>query len=238
MALRAIPHRGHACVANGQPGSASSIMNAEPPMWRATFDEENTMKPNPVRILALSGSLRRHSFNTALLRAAAELLPGDAVLEIHSLNGVPFYDGDVEDQGVPASVTDLKARIQAADALLLATPEYNYSIAPALKNAIDWASRPYGQSALGGKPAAILGASAGAFGTVRAQLHLREVALGTQMHVLSGPEVFVTHADTKFDVKLRLIDEPTRHIITGLLSALVSWTRQLQQGRLMMETLV
>lgn len=184
---------------------------------------------HPLRILALSGSLRAQSFNTALLRAAGELLPPQAVLEIHALHTLPFYDGDAEDSGEPAAVTDLKARIRSADALLLATPEYNHSIAAALKNALDWASRPYGASVLEGKPAAIVGASAGASGTIRAQRHLREVAFGTQLRVLDAPEVLVAHAGTKFDAQLRLVDEPTRRVLASQLSALMRWTRQWQQ---------
>jgi len=182
---------------------------------------------NPVRILGLSGSLRRASLNSALLRAAGELLPADAMLEIHPLNGLPFYDGDVEDAGIPAAVQELKAKIAAADALLLAVPEYNYSIAPALKNALDWATRPYGQSVLGGKPVALFGAGGG-LGTVRAQMHLRDVAVGTGLHVLNGPEVFVSNAAAKFDADLRLVDEPTRAIVARMLQGLVAWTRRIQ----------
>ncbi|MBA2503937.1 MAG: NAD(P)H-dependent oxidoreductase, partial [Pyrinomonadaceae bacterium] len=118
----------------------------------------------PVRILGIAGSLRRESYNRAALRAAAQLLPNDATLEIFELDGIPIYNQDEEGQ-LPSKVAELKARIRAADALLIATPEYNYSIPGVLKNAIDWASRPYGDSAWSGKPAAIMGASVGAFGT-------------------------------------------------------------------------
>lgn len=182
---------------------------------------------DPIRILGLSGSLRRASLNTALLRAAGELLPADAVLEIHPLHDLPFFNEDVEAEGVPAPVQALKARIAAADALLLAVPEYNHSIAPALKNALDWASRPYGQSVLVGKPVAFLGAGGG-LGTVRAQSHMRDVAAGTGMHVLNGTEVFVSNAHARFDDALRLSDEPTRAIIGRMLAGLVTWTRQIQ----------
>lgn len=182
---------------------------------------------DPIRILGLSGSLRRASLNTALLRAAGELLPADAVLEIHPLHDLPFFNEDVEAEGLPTPVQALKARIVAADALLLAVPEYNYSIAPALKNALDWASRPYGASVLVGKPAAMLGASAG-MGTVRAQLHLRDVAITTGLHVLNQPEIFVGRADEKFDADLRLTDEPTRAILARMLQRLVHWTRAIQ----------
>jgi chromate reductase len=182
---------------------------------------------DPIRILGLSGSLRRASLNTALLRAAGELLPADAALEIHPLRDLPFFNEDVEAEGIPAPVQALKVKIEAADALLLAVPEYNYSIAPALKNALDWASRPYGASVLVGKPTAILGASAG-MGTVRAQLHLRDVAITTGLHVLNQPEIFVGRADEKFDAELRLADEPTRAILARMLQRLVHWTRAIQ----------
>ncbi|MFE0755017.1 NADPH-dependent FMN reductase [Inquilinus sp. NPDC058860] len=190
---------------------------------------------NPVHILGLSGSLRRASLNTALLRAAGELLPADATLEIRPLNDLPFFDEDVEARGFPPSVQDLHAKIAAADALLLAVPEYNYSIAPALKNAIDWASRPYGASVLAGKPAAILGASVG-MGTVRAQLHLRDVAITTGLHVLNQPEIFVSQAAGKFDDQLRLVDGPTRAIVARMLRRLVHWTRAIQSCRPILES--
>jgi len=183
---------------------------------------------NRIRILGLSGSLRRGSLNTALLCAAGALLPAGAVLEIHPLNDLPFFDEDVEADGIPAAVAALKAKIVAADALLLAVPEYNGSFAPALKNALDWASRPHGESVLEGKPVALFGASPG-LGTVRAQMHLREVAIGTGMHVLNRPEVFVGQAGGKFDETLRLADEPTRAIIGRMLDGLVVWTRRIQR---------
>lgn len=190
---------------------------------------------DPIRILGLSGSLRRASLNTALLRAASELLPADAALEIHPLIDLPFFNEDVEAEGIPAPVQALKAKIAAADALLLAVPEYNYSIAPALKNALDWASRPYGASVLVGKPVAILGASAG-MGTVRAQLHLRDVAIATGLHVLNQPEIFVGRAEGKFDEDLRLTDEPTRAILARMLQRLVHWTRAIQSSQSLRES--
>lgn len=185
--------------------------------------------PRPIQILGLSGSLRRNSFNTALLRAADELLPADARLEIHPLDAVPFYDGDVEEAGIPAAVAELKARIAAADALLLACPEYNYSIAPALKNALDWATRPYGTSVLGGKPVALMGAASG-LGTVRSQVHMREIVTGMGMHLMARPEVYVGGAEGKFDASFRLTDARARETIGRMLQGLVAWTRRLQHG--------
>ena len=125
----------------------------------------------PVRILGIAGSLRRESYNRAALRAATELVPEGASIETFELDGIPGFNQD-EEQQPPAKVTELKKRIREADAILIVTPEYNYSIPGVLKNAIDWASRPYGDSAWDGKPAAIMGASVGTIGTARAQYHL------------------------------------------------------------------
>src|SRR3712207_5657319 len=121
---------------------------------------------NPVRILGIAGSLRRRSYNRALLRAAAELLPEGATLDTFELDGIPGFSED-DEQNPPAKVNELKRRIREADAVLFVTPEYNYSIPGVLKNAIDWASRPHGDSAWTGKPAAIMGASTGMIGTAR-----------------------------------------------------------------------
>jgi chromate reductase len=179
----------------------------------------------PVHVLGISGSLRRASFNTALLRAAAELLPADMTLEIHDLADIPLYHGDVEEAGPPASVHAFKARIAAADALLIATPEYNYSVPGVLKNALDWASRPM-PSPMSGKPLAIIGAG-GRFGTVRAQLHLRQIAVYLNLLPLNKPELMVPLAWEKFDRDGRLTDEPTRVALRELLAALGDWTRRL-----------
>ena len=134
-----------------------------------------------MRVLGISGSLRRDSYNTALLRAAAERLPGGAELvEYEGLGEIPPYDADLEEQGVPAVVEELRAAVREADAVLVATPEYNHSLPGQLKNALDWISRPAGKSALAGKPAAAIGASTGMFGAVWAQAEARKVlgALG------------------------------------------------------------
>src|SRR6266511_4731982 len=128
----------------------------------------------PIRILGIAGSLRRKSFNRAALRAAQQFVPEGAVLDIFELDGIPPFNEDDERQP-PARVVELKKRIREADAVLFVTPEYNYSIPGVLKNAIDWASRPYGDSAWTDKPAAIMGASVGTLGTARAQYHLRQV---------------------------------------------------------------
>ena len=183
----------------------------------------------PVHILGFSGSLRQQSYNTGLLHAASELLPAGATLEIFHLGEIPLYDQDVQDQGYPPPVQAFRERIAAADALLIATPEYNYSIPGVLKNAIDWASRPgpNKELPLNDKPLAIMGASPGAYGTARAQYHLRQVAVYTNMHPINKPEVLVAQAHQKFTAG-RLTDVDTREFIHQLLDALVAWTRRLQ----------
>src|SRR6185436_12366 len=127
-----------------------------------------------VRILGIAGSLRRDSYNRAALRAATKLVPEGATIEIFEPDGLPVFNQD-EEQNPPAKVTELKKRIREADAILIVTPEFNYTIPAVLTNAIDWASRPYGDSAWNGKPAAIMGASVGTIGTARAQYHLRQM---------------------------------------------------------------
>ncbi len=151
---------------------------------------------SPIRVLGFSGSLRKGLYNTALLRAASELLPEGMTLGIFDLSPIPLYNGDVEVAGAPESVQNFKARIAAADALLIATPEYNYSIPGVLKNAIDWASRPPKDSPLNGKPLAMMGAG-GLLGTVRAQMHLRDILLHNNVLVLNKPEVYVARAAEK-----------------------------------------
>ena len=183
-----------------------------------------------IHVLAFAGSLRRNSYNRAALRAAAELLPAGMTMETFDLSPVPVYNEDVETEGFPAPVQEFKARIAAADALLIATPEYNYSIPGVLKNALDWASRPPGRSPLAGKPVAFMGASTGYFGTARAQYHLRQVCVILDMHPLNGPEVFIPAAQTKFDENGRLTDGRTRESIGRLLTALRTWTIRLQPG--------
>ena len=181
----------------------------------------------PVHALAIAGSLRAHSYNRAVLRAAAELAPAGLTLEPCDLRPIPLYDGDVEAIGWPEAVVALRQRIAAADALLIATPEYNHSVPGVLKNAIDWVSRPPAQP-LAGKPVAILGATTGAFGTVRAQAHLRQTLVGLGMLPLGKPDVLIASAQERFDGTGRLVDEPTRQMIAGLLEALLHWVRRLR----------
>ncbi len=174
-------------------------------------------------ILGVPGSLRRLSYNRGLLQAARELAPEGMEIEIADLLAIPLYNADVEAEGIPPAVQTFKTRIEAADGLLFATPEYNHLISGVLKNAIDWASRPAGKSALRRKPAAIMGASGGTSGTARAQLALRQVLTSNECYVLPVPQVLVAGAHDRFDANGRLTDEPTRQAIRSLLDVLPGW---------------
>lgn len=182
---------------------------------------------DPVRILGLCGSLRKGSFNAALLRAAAELLPEGTTLSVTDLAPIPMFNQDLIADGYPEPVEALRRSIAEADALLIATPEHNFSIPAALKNAIDWASRGADQPCAG-KPAAIMGASPGMLGTGRCQMHLRQVLVFLDVHPLNKPEVLVARAHEKIDAEGRVTDERTREAIRSLLEALVGWTRRLR----------
>jgi chromate reductase, NAD(P)H dehydrogenase (quinone) len=178
-------------------------------------------------ILGISGSLRKRSFNTALLRAAKELVPEGMSIEIYTgLREIPPYDGDLDTDAPPGPVADLRARIRAADGLLIATPEYNYGVPGVLKNAIDWASRPTKGSSLEKKPIVICGATPGAFGTVRAQTALRPTFLFTDSPVVGKPEVYVAKAAEKFDGDSNLTDGKTREILAELLKSLSALIRK------------
>ncbi len=179
-----------------------------------------------MKVLGISGSLRKASFNTALLREAAALAPDGVTVEIVDISGLPLYDGDVEAAGMPPAVDAFKAAIRAADALLISTPEYNYSFSGVLKNAIDWASRPPEQP-FDDKPIAILGASAGKLGTARAQYHLRQVFIFLNGRILNKPEVMVGGAGAAFDDAGRLTDETARELIGLQMAALRDWATKI-----------
>ncbi len=179
------------------------------------------------RILGIAGSLRQGSYNRAALRAAQALVPAGTTLDIFELDsGIPGFSQD-DEQNPPAKIVELKRRIKEADAILIVTPEYNYSVPGVLKNAIDWASRPYGDSAWAGKPVAIMGASIGMLGTARAQYHLRQMFVFLNMHAVNQPEVMISNAAQKFDSAGNLTDETAKKLIRQLLQNLVDWARQL-----------
>ncbi len=182
-----------------------------------------------LRILGMAGSLRRASYNRAALRAATQLVPDGVTLDIAELDGIPAFNQD-DEQTPPVTVVELKRRIREADALLIVTPEYNYSVPGVLKNAIDWASRPYGDSAWSGKPAAIMGASVGTIGTARAQYHLRQIFVFLNVLAINQPEVMIGNAATRFDAGGTLTDDTTKKLIRQLIENLAAWTRRLQQS--------
>ncbi len=181
-----------------------------------------------ISILGFAGSLRKASYNRALLAAASSVVPQGAALEIFDLEGIPPFNQDSENNP-PPRVRDFKARIRASDALLIATPEYNYSIPGVLKNAIDWASRPFGDNAFDGKPAALMGASIGMVGTARAQNHLRQTFVFLNGHALNRPEVLVPFVTNKVDANGILTDQKTIEKVRELLSALVVWVRKFRR---------
>lgn len=180
----------------------------------------------PLTILGIAGSLRRDSYNRGTLKAAAGLVPDGVTLETFDLAGIPLFNED-DEKNPPAKVVELKARVRAADAVLFVTPEYNYSVPGVLKNAIDWASRPYGDSAWDSKPAGIMGASVGTLGTARAQYHLRQVGVFLNLHFMNQPEVMIAGAAQRFDSSGNLTDDETRDRIRKYMAALAKWTRRM-----------
>lgn len=178
-----------------------------------------------IRVAGICGSLREGSLNKGLLQAAVELAPAGMGISIYTrLGDIPPYNDDVFQKGDPEPVADLKKFIGAADAILIATPEYNYGIPGVLKNAIDWASRPAGKSALNRKPAAIMGCSPGLGGTIRAQHALRQTFVFTDTYVMSQPEIKIPSAAPLFDASGRLADENTRQYVKKFLEAFLLWT--------------
>jgi chromate reductase len=178
-----------------------------------------------LRVLGFAGSLRQGSYNKMALRAALELAPAGMTIETFDIAPIEPYNEDVKQQGFPAPVQDFREKIRAADAVLIVTPEYNYSIPGVLKNAIDWASRPPDQP-FKDKPIAIMGASPGRLGTARAQYHLRQCFVFLNGLVLNQPEVMIGGAAQMFDDQGRLTDQPTREFVGKLLASLADWTRR------------
>ena len=182
-----------------------------------------------MNVIGVSGSLRKGSFNTAALRAAQGLAPEGMTIEVAQIGDLPLYNDVVRAAGFPPPAERLRAQLAAADAILLVTPEYNYSISGVLKNAIDWASRPPSQP-FEAKPVAIMGASPGLFGSARAQYHLRQMLIFLNAMPLNRPEVMIGQAQNKFDADGNLTDEPTREFIRKLLVALRDWTERLKRS--------
>jgi chromate reductase len=182
---------------------------------------------NNLKILGVIGSLRKDSYNHFALRAAQELVPEGAVLDLVELHGIPVFNQD-DEMAPSACVLAFKKQILAADAILFATPEYNYSVPGFLKNAIDWASRPYGGSVWQSKPAAIMGASVGSLGTARAQYHLRQILVSLNMPVVNQPEVMIGNAAKAFIHDGKLTEDKTKQVIQQLLIALVTLAKSIQ----------
>lgn len=181
-------------------------------------------------ILGIAGSLRQASFNRAALRAAEGLAPEGTKIETFEIDGLPGFSQD-DEANPPVKVVELKQRIRAADAILFVTPEYNYSVPGVLKNAIDWASRPYGDSAWAGKPVAIMGASVGMIGTARAQYHLRQMLVFLNMPAVNQPEVMIANAHKHFDEQGNLTDDNAKKLIAQLLEELAKLTRMWSTSR-------
>ena len=181
-----------------------------------------------LKILGFAGSLRKASYNKSLLRAAANLMPEDTNLEIFDIDGIPAFNQDTE-KNMPEKVIDFKSKIREADAILISTPEYNYSVPGVLKNAIDSATRPYGDNPFNEKPVAIMSASVGMLGGARAQYHLRQIFVYLNMYPINLPEVIVPFAENKFDTNGNLVDENTQMFVRQLLQNLVNWTRKVKQ---------
>src|SRR5260370_11193590 len=185
-------------------------------------------EPSKLTILGISGSGRKGSYNTALLEAAKELLPQEATLEVVDVSKLPLYNQDLE-HDLPETVRELKRMIRDADAILIATPERNYSVTAVLKNAVEWGNRPPRDASWSGKPAAVISASTGLRGGVRAQLHLRQIMIDLNMYPINRPLLLVANAKDKFDENLKLTDEESLQTLRGVLSSLVEWTRKLQR---------
>ncbi|HVE54388.1 MAG TPA: NAD(P)H-dependent oxidoreductase [Ramlibacter sp.] len=172
-----------------------------------------------MNVLGISGSLRQASFNTMALRAAQKLAPAGMTITIADISKIPMYNDDVRLAGEPAAVAELKAQVRAADALLLVSPEYNFSVPGVLKNTLDWMSRPP-EPPFDGKVVAIMGASGGPLGTARGQYDLRKILVYMNTFTVNKPEVFIGNAQTKFNAQGELTDEPTARFIADLLVSL------------------
>ena len=173
------------------------------------------------QILGISGSLRKASYNTSLLRTASDLIPDDNSIKIFDLNPLPLYNDDLAKDNLPSAVNNFRNSIKRSGGVLIASPEYNYSFTGVLKNALDWASTDTLGNLLTGKPIAIMGASRSVFGTARSQLHLRQVLLAADAKVIQRPEIYIRRAQTVIDEHGNLSDDYAREKIQSLLAALI-----------------
>jgi chromate reductase, NAD(P)H dehydrogenase (quinone) len=180
------------------------------------------------RVVAFAGSLRRGSFNRALIRAARHLAPQGMSIELIEIGGLPFYNADLEAEGDPAAVAAFKSSVEQADGVLIATPEYNDGIPAVLTNAIDWGSRLPVRAPLTDLPVAIMGASPSQVGTARGQMHLRQILGHIRSRVLPPPEVLVARAHERFDKELRLTDHGTQRVLVDLLQRFSRWIEREQ----------
>src|SRR6476661_2462591 len=183
-----------------------------------------------LRVVGIAGSLRRASYNRALLCAAQQLTPPSLVIEIEVLDDLPMFNADLDGADTPEAVIRLRGAVREADGLLLVTPEYNHGVPGVMKNAIDWLSQPLAQSALDGKPTALMGASSGAAGTARGQSQLRQSFVLTNTPSMLRPEVLVGRAQDKFDATGRLTDEGTRRFVASFLEQFAVWIRREQRA--------
>ena len=181
-----------------------------------------------LKVLGISGSLRRGSYNTAALRTCAELLPAGMTMTYARIDDIPLFNQDLFDAGMPEPVKRFRAEVAAADGLLIASPEYNFSVTAALKNAIDWGSRAPNQ-VFQDKAVAIFSATTGPVGGVRNQYDLRRILTQLWGHVLPRPEVFIGNAQSKFDAQGRLSDETTRKFLADLLAGFKDWIVRMQK---------
>lgn len=194
---------------------------------------DTAVEDEVLRVVGIAGSLRRRSYNRALLSAARELAPSGLIIEVRELNDIPMFNEDLEVDGAPGPVDALRRAVRNADGVLLVTPEYNHGVPGVLKNAVDWLSQPLRQSALEGKPAALMGASTALTGTARSQSQLRQAFVLTNSPVMQQPEVLVARAQEKFDASGRLTDEPTRRFVAGFLLRMAEWlARQKRAGQI------
>ena len=188
--------------------------------------------PSPIKLLGISGSLRARSYNSGALSVIGSVLPEDTEFEVASLTDLPFYNADVEQRGFPAEVESFRRKVAAADALIFAVPEYNFSVPGVLKNALEWLSRPP-DSPTNGKPCAVFGASVSPLGTARGQFHFRHICVSLNLIPVNTPHVDLTNAKTKFDAEGLLIDQASVDLIRQLVGELRNLTIRLRdtQGR-------